>query len=86
MQRSRGRFRIVAGATDMLPWVRAGRAGDVEIPLLIDVTAFRICANCAWTSAGCGSAQRRRFSVFSTIRHSLARFNLLSDLRPLAIR
>lgn len=38
MQRSRGRFRIVAGATDMLPWAREGRAGDVEIPLLIDVT------------------------------------------------
>lgn len=38
MQRSRGRFRIVAGATDILPWAREGRAGDVEIPLLIDVT------------------------------------------------
>ena len=38
MQRSHGRFRIVAGATDMLPWAREGRAGDVEIPLLIDVT------------------------------------------------
>jgi xanthine dehydrogenase FAD-binding subunit len=38
MQRPRGSFRIVAGATDMLPWAREGRAGDVEIPLLIDVT------------------------------------------------
>jgi xanthine dehydrogenase FAD-binding subunit len=37
MQRSRGRFRIVAGATDTLPWAREGRAGDVEIPVLIDV-------------------------------------------------
>jgi len=38
MQRSRGKFRIIAGATDILPWARAGRAGDVEIPVLIDVS------------------------------------------------
>jgi xanthine dehydrogenase FAD-binding subunit len=38
MQRPRGSFRIVAGATDVLPWAREGRAGDVEIPALIDVT------------------------------------------------
>lgn len=38
MQRSSSRFRIIAGATDMLPWAREGRAGNVEIPLLIDVT------------------------------------------------
>lgn len=37
MQRPRDSFRIVAGATDVLPWAREGRAGDVEIPLLIDV-------------------------------------------------
>jgi carbon-monoxide dehydrogenase medium subunit/xanthine dehydrogenase FAD-binding subunit len=34
----RGRNRIVAGATDTLPWAREGRAGDVEIPVLIDIT------------------------------------------------
>ena len=28
---------IVAGATDTLPWAREGRAGDVHIPVLIDV-------------------------------------------------
>jgi carbon-monoxide dehydrogenase medium subunit/xanthine dehydrogenase FAD-binding subunit len=33
----RGRHRIVAGATDTLPWAREGRAGDVHIPVLIDV-------------------------------------------------
>jgi carbon-monoxide dehydrogenase medium subunit/xanthine dehydrogenase FAD-binding subunit len=38
MERRRGRFRLVAGATDILPWAREGRAGDVEIPALIDVT------------------------------------------------
>ncbi|MCY4151291.1 MAG: FAD binding domain-containing protein [Aestuariivita sp.] len=30
--------RIVAGATDILPWARDGRAGDVHVPELIDVT------------------------------------------------
>lgn len=30
--------RLVSGATDILPWAREGRAGDVEIPALIDVT------------------------------------------------
>jgi carbon-monoxide dehydrogenase medium subunit/xanthine dehydrogenase FAD-binding subunit len=34
----RGRYRVVAGATDTLPWAREGRAGDVHIPTLIDVT------------------------------------------------
>jgi len=37
MAEHRGRHRIVAGATDTLPWAREGRAGDVEIPVLIDV-------------------------------------------------
>ena len=34
----RGRCRIVAGCTDTFPWAREGRAGDVDIPVLIDVT------------------------------------------------
>jgi carbon-monoxide dehydrogenase medium subunit/xanthine dehydrogenase FAD-binding subunit len=38
MAAHRGQHRIVAGATDMLPWAREGRAGDVHIPVLIDVT------------------------------------------------
>ena len=37
LARHRGRHRIVAGATDTYPWAREGRAGDVEIPVLIDV-------------------------------------------------
>ena len=32
-----GRYRLVAGATDILPWAREGRAGDVHIEALIDV-------------------------------------------------
>jgi carbon-monoxide dehydrogenase medium subunit/xanthine dehydrogenase FAD-binding subunit len=38
MERHRGRCRLVAGATDILPWAREGRAGDVTIPVLIDVS------------------------------------------------
>src|SRR5262245_24678079 len=34
----RGNYRLVAGATDLLPWAREGRAGDVHIPVLIDVS------------------------------------------------
>jgi xanthine dehydrogenase FAD-binding subunit len=32
-----GRHRLIAGATDTYPWAREGRAGDVDIPVLIDV-------------------------------------------------
>lgn len=38
MARHRGRCRVVAGCTDTLPWAREGRAGDVDIPVLIDVS------------------------------------------------
>jgi carbon-monoxide dehydrogenase medium subunit/xanthine dehydrogenase FAD-binding subunit len=38
MEAHRGRYRLVAGATDLLPWAREGRAGDVHIPLLIDLS------------------------------------------------
>ncbi len=30
--------RLVSGATDILPWAREGRAGDVHLPAMIDVT------------------------------------------------
>jgi carbon-monoxide dehydrogenase medium subunit/xanthine dehydrogenase FAD-binding subunit len=38
MAETRGRHRIVAGCTDTFPWAREGRAGDVDIPVLIDVS------------------------------------------------
>jgi xanthine dehydrogenase FAD-binding subunit len=38
MNAERGRYRVIAGATDTLPWAREGRAGNVHIPTLIDVT------------------------------------------------
>lgn len=37
---SDGRFRFVAGATDLLPWAREGRAGDVHVPLMIDIAGI----------------------------------------------
>ena len=30
--------RLVTGATDLLPWAREGRAGDVHVPELIDLS------------------------------------------------
>ncbi|MPY70183.1 MAG: molybdopterin dehydrogenase [Alphaproteobacteria bacterium] len=33
-----GSYRIVAGATDILPWARDGRAGDVHYPVLVDIS------------------------------------------------
>lgn len=30
--------RLVAGATDILPWAREGRAGDVNLPAMIDLS------------------------------------------------
>jgi xanthine dehydrogenase FAD-binding subunit len=38
MAQHRGRYRVVAGCTDTFPWAREGRAGDVEIPVIIDVS------------------------------------------------
>jgi len=38
MAEHRGHYRVVAGATDTYPWAREGRAGDVNIPALIDVS------------------------------------------------
>jgi carbon-monoxide dehydrogenase medium subunit/xanthine dehydrogenase FAD-binding subunit len=38
MAKHRGRHRVVAGCTDTFPWAREGRAGDVDIPVLIDVS------------------------------------------------
>jgi len=38
MAQHRGRHRVVAGCTDTFPWAREGRAGDVEIPVIVDVS------------------------------------------------
>lgn len=38
MEAFAGRYRLVAGATDILPWAREGRAGDVHIEALIDIS------------------------------------------------
>ena len=33
--------RLVAGATDLLPWAREGRAGDVHVPVMLDVSRIK---------------------------------------------
>ena len=33
--------RLIAGATDILPWAREGRAGDVHVPTLVDLTRVK---------------------------------------------
>lgn len=38
MDAHRGGYRLVAGATDLLPWAREGRAGDVHYGALIDIS------------------------------------------------
>ena len=35
---NRGGCRVVAGSTDLLPWAREGRADDVHVPILVDIT------------------------------------------------
>jgi carbon-monoxide dehydrogenase medium subunit/xanthine dehydrogenase FAD-binding subunit len=41
MARHAGAHRVVAGATDFLPWAREGRAGDVHQPVVIDISRVR---------------------------------------------
>jgi xanthine dehydrogenase FAD-binding subunit len=43
----RGRYRLIAGATDLLPWAREGRAGDVHVPVLIDVARIPELRECS---------------------------------------
>ena len=40
--------RLIAGATDILPWAREGRAGDVHLPALIDLS--RVKELCGYTA------------------------------------
>ena len=37
MERHKGRHRVIAGATDLLPATRQGRVGDIHVPVLIDI-------------------------------------------------
>lgn len=65
MEQHRGRYRIIAGATDTLPWAREGRAGDVEIPVLIDVTKL------PELNARSADARRVRFGAVTPIQRFL---------------
>jgi xanthine dehydrogenase FAD-binding subunit len=48
-QGARPGTKLVAGATDILPWAREGRAGDVHLPALIDLS--RVKELCGYTLA-----------------------------------
>jgi xanthine dehydrogenase FAD-binding subunit len=74
MAEHRGHYRIVAGATDTLPWAREGRAGDVHIPVLIDVTKIRELRD---TSVG---EQRVRLGAATPIQRFLDDKNLAQSL------
>ena len=74
MAEHRGHYRIVAGATDTLPWAREGRAGDVHIPVLIDVTKIRELRD---TSVG---DQRVRLGAATPIQRFLDDKNLARSL------
>jgi xanthine dehydrogenase FAD-binding subunit len=69
-----GRCRLIAGATDTFPWAREGRAGDVDIPVLIDVTRIPEC-NERTIGAGrvrIGAATRiQRFLDDDALKHAL---------------
>lgn len=65
MEQYRGRYRIIAGATDTLPWAREGRAGDVETPVLIDVTKL------PELNARSADARRVRFGAVTPIQRFL---------------
>ena len=38
IQINHDRHKVLAGATDLLPWAREGRAGDVNFEAVIDIT------------------------------------------------
>lgn len=66
LERFGGTARIVAGATDLLPWAREGRAGDVHYSALIDVS--RIPELCGVERTG----ERLRIGANTTIAAFLA--------------
>jgi carbon-monoxide dehydrogenase medium subunit/xanthine dehydrogenase FAD-binding subunit len=42
--------RLIAGGTDIFPWAREGRAGDVHLPALVDLS--RVAELRGWTRVG----------------------------------
>ncbi|WP_287188709.1 hypothetical protein [Rhodovulum sp.] len=61
--------RLVAGATDILPWAREGRAGDVDLPLGIETSAgSRNSRATNATGGACGWAPTPSGRISSTTR------------------
>jgi CO/xanthine dehydrogenase FAD-binding subunit len=61
MEAHRGGCRLVAGATDLLPWARDGRAGDVHYDALIDISRI---PDLQGVSAGGGNLSIGAATVF----------------------
>ena len=49
--------RLVAGATDILPWAREGRAGNVHLPAMIDLSRVANSMATRLLAGACGWAQ-----------------------------
>lgn len=59
--------RILAGATDLLPWAREGRAGDVHLPAVVDVS--RIPQLGGWAMLGQGRLSMGAATTIATFQH-----------------
>lgn len=60
MEEHEGRYKLIAGATDMIPYAREARGGDLHFPVLIDVTRI------PELSAVSRSGNRLRFGANTT--------------------
>lgn len=61
--------RLLAGATDLLPWAREGRAGDVHLPAVIDLS--RISALSGVTQVGARIRMGATTPIAAMQRHPL---------------
>ena len=60
--------RVVAGATDLLPWARDGRAGDVHLSALVDVSRLAELGGISLAEDASGWGRPRPSRPFSTTR------------------
>lgn len=61
--------RLLAGATDLLPWAREGRAGDVHLPAVVDLS--RIAALSGVTQTGARIRMGATTAIAAMQRHPL---------------
>ncbi len=61
--------RIVAGATDLLPWAREGRAGDVHLSALVDVSGIAELQGIAPAPASAGRIRLGAATPIAAFQH-----------------